>query len=207
MAEYKDHITSLKSTINHLKIEFEHFQNAGKNIPTSVPSSVKDTSSEQKMAEKNEAPLKEIMLCSNEHITFDIFTPNEEFGRNMGQKASFVALKENYIKGNKNVHTKSKDQISKSKTNKVTPSHKKYFKFQNSMDNMAGMSFGKNEESFVEHKTKGSPSTRVDTLNNTLRDVTNLSKSAHGESMKLNQYKQLSQSENFSSIFKTNENK
>jgi hypothetical protein len=147
------------------------------------------------------------LLCSNEHITFDIFTPNEELGRNMGQKASFVSLKENYSKGNKSAHTKSKDQISTAKANKVTPSHKKYFKFQNSMDSMAGMSFGKNEDSFVENKTKASPSTRVNTLNNTLRDVTNFSKSAHGESMKSNQYKQLSQSENFSSIFKTNENK
>lgn len=175
-----------------MKTEFEHFQNAGKNIP----SSEKEASTEQKKAFRNESRQPEIMLGSAENITFDIFTPNEA-GRNLPQKASFVGLKDNYNKGNKKCNPK--EYLKLDKSNKETPSQKKYFKFQNGIDSMAGMSFGKNEQPFDENSMiKASSSTRINTLNNTLKDVTNLSKSVLGESLKLNQYKQLSQIENYS---------
>lgn len=144
-------------------------------------------------------------MGSVENITFDIFTPNEA-GSNLGHKASFVGLKEHYKKGNRK--TNSKEYLKVDKSNKETPSHKKFFKFQSSIENMGSMSFGKNQESFDENNLgKASTSTRINTLNNTLKDVTNLSKSVLGENLKLNQYKQLSQIENYSVKFDTSENK
>lgn len=44
MSKYQDKITSLKSTINHLKIEFEQFQKVGNDLS----STSKDASTGQK---------------------------------------------------------------------------------------------------------------------------------------------------------------
>lgn len=188
MTEYKDQISSLKSTINHLKIEFEQFHKAGENFH----SSDKAPSTTQKAGLVENMPQPEQWLGSEENITFDIFTPHEmQIGRNPLNNSAFVGVKENYDSSKENRRHSHGNYGSQ--RNKITPTRKRFFKFQNQNDSMNIMSFGKKEDTSNSQTRKGSTKrsskSKHYSMNNTLRDTTNLPQKGLGESMRPKEYK------------------
>ena len=110
-------------------------------------------------------------IDNNDQITFDIFTQND-IGRNTPNTSLFASLKENNTKKSSSKKNHSKE----SRKGQGNQNKRKYFKFQNSIELIEGMSFGKNNKNNETQlmNSRRSSSRPKNNYKNPLRELINL---------------------------------